>query len=214
VGELALMMKGEGWVPPQVELHVVRMTQWERRFFWEDTGLQWIPTSPNIPFAETAIIYPGTGLLGAFTINPGLGTQNPFLQFGAPWLNTQAIVQKLGGGTRYGVELEPMVYTPESIPGKTLHPPYENRKCQGINVRISQKNRFYSLHFTLDLIRAIREIHPENIRLYPESLNQMFGNDLLTGYIKGTQSFDDLLAEMEKDERAFLQKRQKYLLYD
>jgi uncharacterized protein YbbC (DUF1343 family) len=214
VGELALMMKGEGWVPPQVELHVVRMTQWERRFFWEDTGLQWIPTSPNIPYAETAIIYPGTGLLGAFTINPGLGTQNPFLQFGAPWLDTQAIVQKLGGGTRYGVELEPMVYTPESIPGKTLHPPYENRKCQGINVRISQKNRFYSLHFTLDLIRAIREIHPENIRLYPESLNQMFGNDLLTEYIRGTQSFDDLLAEMEKDERAFLQKRQKYLLYD
>jgi uncharacterized protein YbbC (DUF1343 family) len=214
VGELALMMKGEGWVPPQVELHVVRMTQWERRFFWEDTGLHWIPTSPNIPFAETAIIYPGTGLLGAFTINQGLGTQNPFLQFGAPWLETQTIIQKLSEGTKYGVELEPMVYTPESIPGKTLHPPYENRKCRGINVRISQKSRFYSLHFTLDLIKAIREIHPENIRLYPESLNQMYGTDLLTKYIRGTQSFDDLLAEMEKDEKAFLQLRKKYMLYD
>ena len=214
VGELALMMKGEGWVPPQVELHVVRMTNWGRHLFWEDTGLSWIPTSPNIPFPETAIIYPGTGLLGAFTINPGLGTLNPFLQFGAPWLDTAEIIQKLGEGANYGVELEPLIYTPRSLPGKTLHPPYENRACQGILVRIVQKDKFASLHFTLALIKAIRETHPENIRLYPESLNQMFGNDLLEKYIEGSLNYDDLLKDMEKDERAFLHLRQKYLLYD
>jgi uncharacterized protein YbbC (DUF1343 family) len=214
IGELALMMKGEGWVPPQVELHVVRMTNWARRFFWEDTGLRWIPTSPNIPFPETAIIYPGTGLLGAFTINPGLGTSNPFLQFGAPWFDTKKIIQKLSGGTNYGVELQPLVYTPKSLPGKTLHPPYENRACQGIHVRISQKNRFYSLRFTLELIKAIQETHPEKIRLYPESLNQMFGNDLLERYIKGTLSYDDLLKKIKIDETAFLLMRQKYLLYE
>jgi uncharacterized protein YbbC (DUF1343 family) len=214
VGELAMMMKGEGWVPPQVELHVVRMTNWSRRFFWEDTGLRWIPTSPNIPFSETAIIYPGTGLLGAFTINPGLGTLNPFRQFGAPWLDPKAIIQKLGGGTNYGVELEPLNYTPRSLPGKTLHPPYENRPCQGINVRIIQKDKFFSLHFTLALIKAIRELHPDKIRLHRESLGQMFGNDLLERYIEGTLSFEHLLEEMEKEEKAFLLMRQKYLLYD
>jgi len=214
VGELALMMKGEGWVPPQVELHVVRMTNWGRHFFWEDTGLSWIPTSPNIPFPETAIIYPGTGLLGAFTINPGLGTLNPFLQFGAPWLDTAAIIQKLDEGANYGVELEPLIYTPRSLPGKTLHPPYESRACQGIHVRISNKSRFLSLRFTLELIKAIQETHPEKIRLHPESLNQMFGNDLLERYIIGSLKYDDLLMEMEKDERAFVRLRQKYLLYD
>ena len=214
VGELALMMKGEGWVPSQVELHVVRMTNWNRRFFWKDTGLRWIPTSPNIPFPETAIIFPGTGLLGAFTINQGLGTPNPFVQFGAPWLDTQKIIQKLEGGISYGVELEPVIYTPRSLPGKTLHPPYENRQCQGINVRIIHKDRFFSLHFTLALIKAIKETHPDQIRLHAESLNQMFGNDLLERYIRGKMIFEDLLKEMEKDEKAFLQMRQKYLLYD
>lgn len=214
VGELALMMKGEGWVPSRVELHVVRMTSWSRRYFWKDTGLRWIPTSPNIPFSETAIIYPGTGLLGALTINQGLGTLNPFLQFGTPWFDPKTIIQKLGGGASYGVELEPLIYTPRSLPGKTLHPPYENRPCQGINVRIIQKDKFFSLHFTLALIKAIRETHPNKIRLHRDSLNQMFGNDLLERYIKGTLSYDDLLKEMEKDEKAFLQMRQKYLLYD
>jgi uncharacterized protein YbbC (DUF1343 family) len=214
VGELALMMKGEGWVPSQVELHVVRMTNWNRRFFWKDTGLHWIPTSPNIPFPETAIIFPGTGLLGAFTINQGLGTPNPFVQFGAPWLDTQKIIHKLDEGTGYGVELEPVIYTPRSLPGKTLHPPYENRQCHGINVRIKQEDRFFSLHFTLALIKAIKETHPDQIRLHAESLNQMFGNDLLERYIRGKMRYEDLLEEMDKDEKAFLKKRQKYLLYE
>lgn len=214
VGELAMMMKGEGWVPPEVELHVVRMTNWDRRFFWDDTGLDWIPTSPNIPHPETAIIYPGTGLLGAFTINPGLGTLNPFMQFGTPWLDTQAIIDKMKEGIRYGVELESLIYTPKSLPGKTLHPPYENRPCHGIRVHMTRKNEFYSLRFTLDFIKVIKEIHPGKIRLYPDSLNQMFGNDLLVKYVEGSLSYDKLLMDMERDEKAFLHLRQKYLLYD
>jgi uncharacterized protein YbbC (DUF1343 family) len=213
-GELASMMKGEGWVPSDVDLRVVRMASWSRHFFWEDTGLPWIPTSPNIPLSETAIIYPGTGLLGALTINQGLGTQNPFMQFGTPWFDIPAIIQKLGGGKKFGVELEPLIYTPRSLPGKTLHPPYEGRQCQGIRVRIIHKEKFFSLHFTLALIKAIREIHPENIRLHRKSLNQMFGNDLLERYIKGTLSYGDLLAAMDKDEKAFIHMRQKYLLYE
>jgi uncharacterized protein YbbC (DUF1343 family) len=214
VGELALMMKGEGWVPSQVDLHVVRMANWSRHFFWEDTGLRWIPTSPNMPLPETAIIYPGTGLLGALTINPGLGTPNPFLQFGAPWMNSRRIIQELGGGANFGVELEPLTYTPRSLPGKTLHPPYENRSCQGIRVRIVDKDHFLSLHFALALIEAIGKVHPREIRLHESSLNRMFGNDLLERCIRGTMSYGHLLEKMEKEEKAFLQMRQKYLLYD
>jgi len=214
VGELALMMKGEGWVPSSLNLHIVRMTNWSRRFFWEDTGLRWIPTSPNIPFPDTAIIYPGTGLLGALTINQGLGTSHPFLQFGAPWLDTKNIIQKLDGGKPFGIELVPLTYTPRSLPGKTLHPPYENRPCQGIRVSILHRDKFRSLHFSLALIKAICEIHPQDIRLHKSSLNQMFGSDHLQRYIEGKLSFADLQKEMEKDEKAFMQMRQKYLLYD
>lgn len=214
IGELALMMRGEGWVPSHGNLQVVRMENWSRKQYWADTGLHWIPTSPNIPFPETALIFPGTGLLGAFTINQGLGTENPFLQFGAPWLDIQRIIQKLDGGKGFGAQLEATTFTPRSIPGKTLHPPYENRLCQGIRVHIIQKDQFYSLRFTLALIKTILEIHPGKIRLYRESLNQMFGNDLCAKFIAGSLSYDDLLIEMEKDEETFLRMRQKYLLYD
>jgi uncharacterized protein YbbC (DUF1343 family) len=213
-GELASMMKGEGWVPSKVDLHVVRLKNWRRDFFWEDTGLDWIPTSPNIPFPDTAIIYPGTGLLGALTINQGLGTQNPFLQFGAPWMDTDRIIRLFEGGEKYGVELEPLDYTPRSIPGKTLHPPYENRLCRGIRIRLLHRERFPSLHFTIDLIRALKDIHPGDIRLHNDSLNRMFGNNLLERYILDKLSYEALLQEITKDEKDFLDRRKKYLLYN
>ncbi len=214
VGELALMMKGEGWVSSRVDLHVIRMKNWRRFYFWKDTGLSWIPTSPNIPFPDTAIIYPGTGLLGALTINQGLGTENPFLQFGAPWMDADRVIQRLEGGEKYGVELEPLEYTPLSMPGKTLHPPYENRLCRGIRVRLLHRERFSSLHFIIDLIRTLKDFHPSDIRLYSESLNRMFGNDLLERYILDKLSYETLLQEIAKDEKDFLDRRKKYLLYD
>jgi uncharacterized protein YbbC (DUF1343 family) len=207
-------MKGEGWVPLDVDLHVVKMKNWKRSFFWEDTGIGWIPTSPNIPKAETAIIYPGTGLLGALAINQGLGTHNPFMQFGTPWLDTQALIQELDGGARFGISLESVIYTPRSLPGKTLHPPFQDRVCRGIRVHIIQKNRFLSLHFTLNLIKAIKELYPDRISLYSDSLNRMFGNDLLERYIRGHLGYNDLTAKIKKDENLFIQQRQKYLLYD
>ncbi len=212
-GELALMMKGEGWVPPDVDLHVVRMENWNRRYFWKDTGLPWIPTSPNIPRPDTALIYPGTGLLGGLTINQGLGTPNPFLQFGAPWMDPERIIRRLGGGRRFGIVLEPVEYTPVSIPGKVLRPPYENRLCRGVRIHISRREIFRSVHFVLELIRTLKEIHPASIRLHEENLNRLFGCDLLAGYVRGDVSYSELMENVEKDEKRFMEQRKPYLLY-
>ncbi|MBS3819587.1 DUF1343 domain-containing protein [bacterium] len=213
-GELAQMMKGEGWVPESLALHVIPMENWKREYFWEDTGLPWIPTSPNIPTPDTALIYPGTGLLGGLTLNQGLGTSHPFLQFGAPWLNPNKVMEKLDGGKKYGIQLTPLNYTPRSLPGKTLHPPYENRTCRGIRVHIREKEKFRSLHFTLHLIKTLKENHPQKIRLHEKNLNLLFGSNRLSEYIKGTITFNKFLKEIKKEEKEFQNLRQKYFLYE
>jgi len=213
-GELAWMMKGEGWVPENVDLHVISMTGWKRRDYWEDTKLPWTATSPNIPTSETAFLYPGTGLLGALILNQGLGTELPFLQFGAPWLNPQDIIEALEGGRQYGLELEAITYTPVSIPDKVLHPPYENRSCQGVRIRIRQPDRLYSLRFVLDLIRELKSQYPDQLHTVENSLNLMFGTNDLTRYLAGSLSFDELTASITRDEQLFLKQRRKYLLYD
>jgi len=212
-GELAMMMKGEGWVPEEGALHVVKMEGWKRSYFWKDTGLPWIPTSPNMPTPETAIIYPGTGLLEAINLNEGRGTPTPFLQFGAPWLDSTSIIKSLGEESAFGIELESVNYTPLSLPGKALHPLYENEICHGIRVQITEDGNFFSLRFALALMKALKEQHPDEVSPNPRRLNLMFGNDLLVRYLKGGISYKKLLEEIEREELIFRKKRKKYLLY-
>lgn len=212
--ELAMMMKGEGWVPEMADIRLIKMKNWQRRFFWEDTGLSWTPSSPNIPTAETAIIFPGTALLGALGLNKGEGTLFPFLQFGAPWFDPAAIIEKMNGGARFGIELEPVEFTPYSLQGKVLHPLYEKKNCRGIRANIVSKEKCYSIRFGLELIKIIKEQFPDKSFSESRYLDFMFGNNLLSRYIKGKISYDELLAQMEKDENLFKEKQKKYLLYE
>ncbi|NOR22608.1 MAG: DUF1343 domain-containing protein [Candidatus Aminicenantes bacterium] len=212
-GELAMMMKGEGWVPREFDLHVIRMKNWRRNYFWEDTGLPWIPPSPNIPTPETAIIYPASSVLGTMKLNEGRGTPYPFLQFGAPWLNASSLIKELNGGERFGIELEAVYYTPRSLPGKALHPLYKNKMCHGIRVRILQKEKFFSLRFAYAIIKALKNQKQYKLAAPPRYLNMIFGSNLLSHYIEGKISYEKLVSQVEEEEKLFRQRRLKYLLY-
>ncbi len=213
-GELAMMIKGEKWVPQDFDLHVVRMRNWKRHFYWKDTGLLWTPTSPNMPSPETAILFPGASFLSAIQLNEGSGTPHPFLQFGAPWLKPLSLMNRLNGGQDFGVELEAVKYTPQSLPGKILHPIYENRTCHGIRITITHNEKFSPIRFALETIKALQEEWPDNISFNAFKLNRMFGNELLSRFLEGNVSYETLLSRMEKEEEFFKQKRKKYLLYD
>jgi len=213
-GELAMMMKGEGWVPREVDLHVIRMKNWRRNYFWEDTGLPWIAPSPNIPSPETAIIYPASSLLGTMKLNEGRGTPYPFLQFGAPWLDPSPLIKELNGGKRFGIELEAVYYTPRSLPGKAAHILYKNKMCRGIRVRFLQKEKFFSLRFAYAIIKALKNQQQYKLTAPPRYLNMIFGSNLLSHYIEGKISYEKLVSQIEEEEKLFRQKRLKYLLYE
>jgi uncharacterized protein YbbC (DUF1343 family) len=213
-GELAMMMKGEGWVPREFDLHVIRMKNWRRNYFWEDTGLPWISPSPNIPTPETAIIYPASSLLGTMKLNEGRGTPYPFLQFGAPWLDPSPLIKELNGGERFGIELEAVNYTPRSLPGKAVNPLYKNKVCHGIRVRFLQKEKFFSLRFAYAIIKALKNQQQYKLTAPPRYLNMIFGSNLLSHYIEGKISYEKLVSQVEEEEKLFRQKRLKYLIYE
>lgn len=184
-----------------------------RRQTWRSTGLPWIPTSPNIPTPEAALLYPGTGLLGGINLNQGLGTPYPFLQLGAPWIIPADLAACLPQEDEPAVRLEPVAYTPATIPGKVATPPYLGRLCRGLRIRVLQGETLSSLRFALVLIKALRDLYPDKIFVRSEALSQMFGDDSLALYIGGELSFEAMMERMEADEGRFLEKRQKYLLY-
>ncbi len=212
-GELALMMRGEGWVPGGAQLEIIRLTGWTRNETWESTGLPWIPTSPNIPTPESALLYPGTGLLGGINLNQGLGTPHPFLQFGAPWLNPEDLAARLPQEDEPSVRLEPVTYTPAALPGKVTTPAYLGRLCRGLRIHVLGGERLRSVHLVLELIKNLRDLYPDKISVRSQSLSQMFGDDTLSLYIGGQLTFGTMMERMEADETHFLEQRRPYLIY-
>lgn len=212
-GELALMMRGESWIPKNTDIRVVKMKGWKRTFFWKDTGLIWVPPSPNIPLPQTTLAFPGTSLLGGIRLNHGIGTQNPFLQFGAPWLDPDLILQNMQEKAIQGVSLSRITYTPRSLPGKTAYPPYKDRLCKGILISVQEETSFHSLEFTLDLIRILKNHFPDKIEIITDKFDSLFGNGWLRLYIEDRLSYEQLKKLLKKDESAFRQQRKPYLLY-
>ena len=80
VGELARMIQGEKWLEglDGLQLSVVAMQGWQRSMRWPQTQHAWVATSPNIPTFESALVYPGIGIVGETDVNEGRGTSTPF----------------------------------------------------------------------------------------------------------------------------------------
>ena len=213
-GELALMMKGEGWIPAAVELEIIPLDGWQRDYLWSDLGLPWIPTSPNIPGFENALLYPGLGLLGGLRINQGLGTDFPFLRVGAPWFNPYLLKKELESDpSSAGLSLRPVDYTPRAIPGKILTPPFKDRVCHGLQIVVEKPQATKPVAFTLNFIRVLKQHYPNKIKPAPQGLNRLFGTDLLLQYLNNRLSFSSLVSKIEEEAKTFDRQRRKYLLY-
>ncbi len=88
-GELATMANAERhW---GADLHVIKMTNWERGDWFDATTLTWVNPSPNMRSLNAALLYPGLAMLEANTnYSVGRGTDAPFEQIGADWIQGQA----------------------------------------------------------------------------------------------------------------------------
>ncbi len=96
VGELAKMANDRGWTGGHCNLTVVPMRGWSRSMAWDDTGLRWIPTSPNIPYSTTPLYYVVTGMVGELNgPETGVGGRAPFEVIAANWLNAPEFTRYL-----------------------------------------------------------------------------------------------------------------------
>ena len=94
VGELAAMFNEERKIGASLE--VVRMEGWERRLWFDQTGLPWVNPSPNLRTIEQAVLYPGIALIeGLSNWSVGRGTATPFQFVGADWVDGTALAESL-----------------------------------------------------------------------------------------------------------------------
>jgi uncharacterized protein YbbC (DUF1343 family) len=208
LGELGLMILGERWVEleSEPEYRVIRMEGWERRMLWPDTGLPWVPPSPNLPTFEHAYAYPGTCFIEGTTLSEGRGTDDPFLLLGSP--NTDIhdeALNQLRSELR-GVMIEKSVFTPESIPGRAINPKHEGEECTGIRLTINDYDEMDPVVAGLQILAFLLNHTPgaeTNDFLY-----RLAGTREIDRFIEGEPSGWNF----ETDQ--FEENRKRYLLYD
>ena len=93
-------------------LAVVPMRGWRRAMLWEDTGLPWVPPSPNMPTLDTARVYPGGCLIEGTNLSEGRGTTRPFEWIGAPYLDAHRYAAALERERLPGVRFRPARFLP------------------------------------------------------------------------------------------------------
>ena len=214
-GELATMINEEGWLSNKMKcnLKVIKMKGWKRSMRWEDTGLQWVPTSPHIPHYYSAQFYAATGILGELgVISEGVGYTLPFQLLGADWIDENEIAKRMNELKLDGVIFRPVVWRPfyGNFQGKVLH---------GVHVHITdfQKCNLTSIQFYF--LQELKKLYPDKdvFNLAKPERIRMF--DLATGWDNIRKMFsqefnyNSIKSYWEKEANEFKSKAQKYFLY-
>jgi uncharacterized protein YbbC (DUF1343 family)/CubicO group peptidase (beta-lactamase class C family) len=202
IGELAKMFRDE--LKLELDLTVVPCEGWTREMNWDATGLTWINPSPNMRSLTQAFMYPGIGLIEMTNVSVGRGTDTPFQVVGAPWISGPLLAQELNREQLPGVVFIPIEFTPQSSK-------HANVACQGIELIITDRERFESVATGLAIARALRKLYPqawETKNLNTLLRSQTIRDAILDGSIE--PRFDERLHEGIFE---FQQRRQKHLIY-
>jgi uncharacterized protein YbbC (DUF1343 family) len=209
VGELASYFNVEFNI--KCDLVVVDMEGWNRKLFFSETGLPWIPPSPNTTSTDMMLLYPGTCLLEGTNLSEGRGTTQPFEIVGAPFLDGEKLQDEVNALCIEGIRARAVSFTP-------TYQKYTGEHCEGIQLHITDHNTIQPVRTFVRILALIAKLYPTDLKFleYGSLKHPLF--DLLAGNSKlriGLENADveEYLQKCKHDSNAFIQKRKKYLRY-
>jgi uncharacterized protein YbbC (DUF1343 family) len=202
VGELARLYVAEKQL--DVDLEVIQILAWNRTQYWDRTGLVWTNPSPNMRSLTEATLYPGIGLLETTNLSVGRGTDTPFEVLGAPWIDGVEFARNLNSLQLPGVAFVPIKFTPDASK-------FEGESCQGVNVIVTDRERFRPVRMGLAIAMTLRKLQEKEWNV--SKLNRLLANDEVLEGIKNGATLSELdkLSMQGLDE--FLERRNQALLY-
>lgn len=212
-GELALWLnrvRGIG-----CDLTVVPMEGWRRSMRWRDTGLPYVPPSPNLPTPDSCTVYPGMVLLEGTNLSEGRGTTRPFEIVGAPFLDEHAFAAELSAMGFSGVRFRPCSFEP-------TFQKYRGERCGGVQVHVTDVDAFLPVDVAVAVLQVAKRLAPDRFdwreppyeyedRLMPVDI--LWGNDRLRLAIDGGASPQEITAGLAEGCTAFRAECESCLLY-
>ncbi|HET9948708.1 MAG TPA: DUF1343 domain-containing protein [Longimicrobiales bacterium] len=205
-GELARLYVGEFGV--EVELSVVPVEGWRRSMSFDQTGLPWVPPSPNMPALESALAYPGTCLFEGTPLSVGRGTARAFQWVGAPWLDGEALAEALSAYAIEGVRFEPATFTPVD-PGDGKFP---GQEVHGVRL-IAESPTYDAPRAAVAMLVEARRLAGERWSWQSAHFDRLAGADALRLGLERGLGVQELTAAWAAEAEAFERLREPYLLY-
>jgi uncharacterized protein YbbC (DUF1343 family) len=204
VGELATLFNTRFGIG--ANLIVIRAGNWKRSMWFEDTGLPWVNPSPNLRSPSALKNYPGTVYFEGTNLTEGRGTERPFEQIGAPWLNAQEVVRVMNAKGLSGIRFEAITMTVEPTAAK-----HKGLTIPGIRFVITDRNAYRPVRSALTLIDEIRRQHTADFR-WTASIDRLAGTDRVRLAIEAG-TLPALLDEWDRAAAAFRQETSAIRLY-
>ena len=202
IGELAELYNTENHI--NCELHVIAMKNWHRNYFYENTGLRWIPPSPNLRTMKGAVLYPGLEVLQSAGVSVGRGTPTPFEEFGAPWIDGEEVAAAMNGLNLPGVRFANQPF----IPVSGL---YAGQRCGGVGIRVMDRAAVRSMRVGLEIAALLQKKYPEHFDVTRMQL--LIGNEKTVEELKAGMAPEKIIAGWSADLAAFDAVRRKYFFY-
>jgi uncharacterized protein YbbC (DUF1343 family) len=205
VGELATFFNDQFAIG--VDLIVARTANWRRSQWFTDTGLPWRNPSPNLRSPAALNNYPGTVYFEGTNLTEARGTDRPFEQIGAPWLDARTIAQTMNERRLPGIRFEAITMSVDAgaakFPGQTI---------PAIRFVVTDREAYRPVRTALLLIDEIRRRHAREFQ-WTASIDRLTGSDKVRRAVeRGTLSA--LLEEWDREAAAFARSRMRFLLYD
>jgi len=202
LGELAKLYNEERKI--NADLTVVAMEHWRRDYWYDETALAWINPSPNMRNMNQATLYPGIGAIEYSNISVGRGTDQPFEQIGAPWIDGRRLAEALNARRLAGIRFYPITFTPTSSK-------YANEQCQGVFMVITNRAALQPMRVGVEVASALWTLFGD--KYDPSNMWRLVGSEEIVTRLRQGEDPAVASARWTADEARWRRLRAKYLLY-
>ena len=209
IGELAMLLKAER--VPSCQLKVAWMQGYERWMWYDDTGLQWVPPSPNMPTLTTATLYPGLCLFEGTNMSEGRGTTKPFEYIGAPWCDGERWAETLNALGLPGVRFRPVVFTPAPATESTKH---AKQTCGGVAIHVTDRERFHPIETAIHMLATLTFEYSDHFAFRTSHFDRLAGNSWLRNALLNGESVDEIQKRWDAELQSWVDDAKQYYIYN
>jgi len=202
IGELGMMMNAERKIG--AEVRVIKMENWTRSMWFDETGQTWVNPSPNMRSLTEATLYPGIGLLETTNVSVGRGTDTPFEVVGAPYIDGRKLAAYLNDRNLPGVRFVPIRFKPNASV-------FKDEDLGGVNIVVTNRNILNSVRTGVEIASALRKLYPNDWQV--DKYARLLVNQRVLNDVKGSDSPESIEKAWNDDLSGFKTRRSAFLLY-